>query len=225
MSQDNVAYSHPKHCIQVVILLLCLLITGCVSMSLNDNWITVSDKDLTQQQRSGDGEGLAKPVPGQPLLINNSLVFSTMGDAVLGIAIATSTIKRTVDLFNDMQALETMAWTRQAIARLDSPQWQAMSADMQSSGRQLMIEPYAYLHGHPSAILQVRMAVSEVGRSGVLWTEQLIEKSQKKPLEGESSWSANHAQALVDFTRQALPTLLSQLPDVFAKYSQPPVVE
>ncbi len=205
-----------------IILLSLLLLAGCSCTNIGkapvDQFFQIRARDLVDQSKTGNGEGLAKAVPGRPLLINNANVFSTMGDAVLGIAIAVGTISKTVDLFRDMDPLllqsKLQAVLNEEFSRQHAdPQWRVLLA-MAGEDRRLILEPYCCLHGHPNAILQLRLRVSLVRGDDIVWTRQLAETSDQRPLQGENSWSANGARQVIEFVETALPGLVKRLPEV-----------
>lgn len=191
-----------------------IILASCSSIKSTEQVLFVQKRDLIKQSQEGNGEGLAKGVPGQPLLINNQLVFSTMGDAVLGISIATGAIKKTIDLFQNMSPLLMEQWTQQALdQQSNSSQWNVLLNRLSHEKQRLIVSPYAYLNGHPHAVLEVRLHVSLMDDiSGVVWSSQLYERSDRLPLEGGVSWSADNGERIINFSREHLPLLVAKLP-------------
>ena len=213
---------------KLLVIVFVFLTSSCLYISndpLNDtkarafeSFITIQHRDVTLSSNLMEGEGLAKGVPGQPLLINNQLVFSTMGDAVLGIAIAVGAIKRSVDLFDDMAPLDMREWTQLAIEeKYGDPEWNKLSGKLASNGYNLILEPYSYLDGYPEATLETRLAVTIVDADGGQLGFQLVERAQRLPLDGAESWSENNAKKLLSAVQVALPNLIEKLPKAFAE--------
>ncbi len=199
-----------------------MLVVGCAShIKPTENLILVQPRDLIAQAKTGNGEGLAKPVPGQPLLINNQLIFSTMGDAVLGIAIAVGAISKTIELFDDMRPMDMVRWTSDEVNRMSATQeWQTLLTDMKKNRQQLIIEPYAYLNGHPNATLEIRLRITKLADDQQLWSRTLSTLSDTKPLQGVDSWSAEQGNEVLVFAQQSLPELIGRLPDEISLNSQ-----
>jgi hypothetical protein len=204
-----------------ILLFLCIFLSSCNYQPHTDSTATVEQyqgviniqtRDLILQSKTGNGEGLAKPVPGQPLLVNNQLIFSTMGDAVLGIAIAVGAIQQTIDKFTDMQPLQLEQTLETSLStRTNNPQWQQQLSQLQSKKMQLILEPYCYLNGHPNAELEVRLHVILKEGKKVLRDKQLTKTSARAPVLGDNSWSSNKGEKVKQFSTTAIPVLLEQL--------------
>lgn len=174
-----------------MLLVLCLLFQGCAHHAV-PSLVVVQERDLIQQAREGEGERLAKPVPGRPILVNNQLVFSAPGDAVLGIAMAVGAIQRTVEALSDMGKVDLIGIVA--------------SAEVPSSEQIKAIEPYCYLNGYPHAVLESRLhLVSSHGSS------MKVLQSQRLPVLGESSWSWNRGEQLVKACTQGISQLVEEL--------------
>ena len=203
-----------KRITRYLLILISITVASCTApIRPSQELVLVNQRDLTLSANRGDGEGLAKPVPEQPLLINNQLVFSMMGDAVLGIAIAVGAIAQTIDLFADMDSLAIERWTADEIDRVSqSDAWQLLLTRLSQGQQRLVIEPYAYLNGHPDAILEARLSVTVMANGVNLSTRTIAKQSDTKPLKGAGSWSENKGQAVRVFIQDALPELIAQLP-------------
>ncbi|MEM7363451.1 MAG: hypothetical protein AAF525_05470 [Pseudomonadota bacterium] len=162
-------------------LMSCSVLLACVGIGHQSHvdLVEIVHRDLVEQANNGRGERLAKPIPGQPVLVNNQLVFAMPGDAALGIAMTVGSIKKTVALFDEMPVFDLTQ-----VARENLPQ----QTDI------VRLEPYCYLNGYPKATLESRLLIAT--SDGTETT--LTRTSERLPVEGDDSWSANGGQQLID---------------------------
>lgn len=201
-------------------LLLSLLLSACAlesGLSAADPVVSVRQRDLVEQIRTGNGEGLAKAVPGRALLINNQLLFGMMGsDAVLGISMTVGTIKETVELFNDLAplALEEKLGHLLTKKRNDR-QWNEMIGRLTRDNKRLLLEPYLYLNGYPDAVLEtrIRLVLEEAGRE--VCALELKVSSEKRSLQGENAWSSGRGALLSQEADGALIEALNRIDQEF----------
>lgn len=208
--------------VAILVQYLSLLSSGCAL--IQDKIIEVADRNLHLQAKYGFGEGLAKGVPGQPLLINNRL-YSMSDDPVLGIRVATRKIAETVPLFEQMNDLPLVMWTRELLAKQRSGQpWMKLQESLSSSRQQLILEPYCVIEGAPNAVLQLRIRIVLKDSEKNIWSGQLEETIERLPLEGSGSWSENNAERLVVMSKDALPAILAKVPTYVKEKNDMPKV-
>ena len=201
---------------------LMLLLTGCAL--LQDGIIQVADRNLQFQAKYGFGEGLAKGVPSHPLFINNHL-YAIGYDVDFGIVLAARKVAETVPLFEQMDNLPLVQWTRDMLSmrNADWP-WKNLREFLLNNHQQLILEPYCVLEGYPDAVLLLRIRIVLRDTKKNIWSGQLEESIQKLPLEGEGSWSENNAERLVAMSKNALPAVLAMVPAYFKEKNNMPEV-
>ncbi len=197
-----------------LVFLMCFGLTACVGLKDEEQRLLVKSRDLSEQVRVGNGEGLAKPIKNQPVLVNNQLIFAAMGDAVLGIAMTIGTNNKTVGLFSSMAALNAEQSVQQLIEQhRQELEWQALVSKLRSQSQVLEIEPYGYLNGHPSARLQVRVRLSLKHEEGEPSLVELYEESESFSLSGDKSWSADNGQLLAEQFQMLLAKVFARIPE------------
>ncbi len=176
----------------ILSLMVAVSVTGCTIHESLSTTYRVNARDLVQQSLTGNGERLAKPVPNRPVLVNNSLVFSVPGNAVLGIAMSVGAIKSSVEALSGMEAFDLVALLEAELDQLpDVP---------------TTLEPYCYLHGHPKAYVESRIYVVTEADA-----QTLSKRSELKPIEGEGSWAENGGRSLIEVCSAGIVELATQL--------------
>jgi hypothetical protein len=144
-----------------------------------------------------------------------------MGGAVLGIAIAVGAIQQTVDAFSDMQPLQLEQALEQSLpTRANNPEWQSLLGQLQGNEIRLILEPYCYLNGHPSAELETRLHVTLKDGNEVVLDKQLTNTSARVPVVGDNSWSDKKGEKVKQFSTASIPLLLEQLQEQLLIYQE-----
>lgn len=220
-----------KKYFQVYILLILSLICACTHHPSTQVAVThkeikppisIQSRDLVLQSKTGNGEGLAKPVPGHALLINNQLIFSSMGDVALGVAMAVGAIKQSLTLFENMQPLELEQTLKNALSKHSHhSQWQSLLKHYKSNNTQILLEPYCYLNGHPNAKLEVRLHMTLTQQNKILLSKQLTQISSRFALSGENSWRENQGEKVKEFATSSIPLLVEKLQELLLVTNKP----
>lgn len=203
-----------------LVLFLCTLsLVGCQSLGMSTQGklaetVIVKDRDLILQSKEGNGEGLAKGVPGKPILVNNQLIFQSMGNVALGIAMGVGAIKKDIDVLQGMQDLDLVTLLNASLSDNDGFIEAVREFHKGNVSTKLLLQPYSYLNGHPKAYLETRIHLTtiddegnDVGESSTLSSK----KSDRVPIEGDSSWSENRGELLVSVATKQLAELIPLL--------------
>ena len=205
---------------------LFLLLPGCFLArdNVQNAVIIVAERNLYMQSQYGFGEGLAKGVPAQPLLINNRL-YAAGEDLASGIGLTVRKVAETASMFESMENLLLVVWTRELLAMCHVERsWKKLREFLLTNDLQLILEPYCVLDGTPDAALLLRIRLVLKDSEKNIWSGQLEETIWRLPLEGEGSWSENNAQRLAAMAKDTLPVILAKVPAYVEEKNNAPEV-
>ncbi|MBV1878753.1 MAG: hypothetical protein KUG79_14020 [Pseudomonadales bacterium] len=166
-------------------------------------------KDLYYQAETGNGERLAQPVKDRSVLVNNELIFTMPGNAVLGIAMSVGAIKVTTKALEDMAPIGLVELVSSNIP-------------VQLQNMAVILAPYCYLFGHPDAYVESRIAITNniykpTNSSGPNTindrenTTTLKRRSERRPVRGAQSWVADNGELLASQCREGVLKLLNSM--------------
>lgn len=185
--------------------------------------IRVEAKDL---KKTETGEGLAKPLPGQPVMINHPLNMAMALGMDNGVAIAVGShvgvTKKIIKSFEEMPTFDLEAGVNRELKQLlATKQGQQGILQLQQSKQTLILRPYVYLFGNPKATLESRLVMILQNDEGALLQEKVFaSKSESYPITGTIAWSADEGKLLKETATRAFPTLLNQLFEELASLSK-----
>ncbi len=178
--------------------------------------IIIEDKDLSKR---GVGEGLAKPLPGQPLLVNHpmNMMMAFSMEAGMGVAIAVgdhvAKSGKTLKALKPVPPLQLKTKLQYVLQQgIESEEWTVISDKLTKQNRKLVLQPYCYLSGYPNAKLETRILARISDQDGnIVWEKEVKEVSAEKPIFEADSWSANNGQAIMAEIDRALPVVWQAL--------------
>ncbi len=178
--------------------------------------IIIEDKDLGKR---GNGEGLAKPLPGQPLLVNHpmNMMMAFSMEAGMGVAIAVgdhvAKSGKTLKALKPVPPLQLKTKLQYMLQQgVESEESTVISDELTKQNRKLVLQPYCYLFGYPNAKLETRILARVSDQDGgIVWEKEVKEVSAEKPIFEADSWSANNGQAIMAEMDRALPVVWEAL--------------
>lgn len=200
--------------LRILLILLVYVMAGTMTPVFSKTLlIQVVDKDLSEK---GNGEGLAKALPGQPILIHHPLdmgmAIGTDNGVALAVGMQVGKTKKTLKALQEILPLDLKTALQQIVQNsMNSSTGKKLEKELNQKKHRLLLKPYVVLSGTPKGFLESRLVILEQTDQGQTVKEQMVSlKSEKFPIEGEKSWSQNEGRLLHDTALQALPKLWEQ---------------